>query len=76
MGTSFAKYLMSETLWSRMKILIPDRPRTTAKGGRLPFENRKPIADGIFYKIRTGCQRNAIPRIFGAISTIHAYFRL
>ncbi|MDQ3234910.1 MAG: transposase [Pseudobdellovibrionaceae bacterium] len=35
----------------------------------------KPIADAIFYKMRTGCQWKAIPRMFGASSTIHGYFQ-
>jgi putative transposase len=39
------------------------------------LQKLKPIADGIFYKLRTGCQWNAIPRIFGASSTIHNYFQ-
>lgn len=75
MGTSFAKYRMPPMLWERMRPLLPSRPRTTPKGGRPPIQNLKCIADGVFYKMRTGCQWNAIPRIFGASSTIHSYFQ-
>ena len=75
MGTSVSRYRMPLLLWTRMKILIPVRPRTTAKGGRPPNTHIKAIADGIFYKMRTGCQWNAIPRVFGASSTIHDYFQ-
>jgi transposase len=75
MGTSFAKYRMPAELWARMEKLIPERPRTTPKGGRPPIKNPKSIADGIFYRMRTGCQWNAIPRTFGASSTIHSYFQ-
>lgn len=66
---------MPEELWARMKILIPVRPRTTPRGGRPRIQDKKPIADAIFYKMRTGCQWNAIPRTFGASSTIHDYFQ-
>ena len=55
--------------------LIPEPPRRRSKGGRPFISKIKPIADGIFYKLRTGCQWNAIPRCFGASSTIHLYFQ-
>lgn len=66
---------MPAALWARMEELLPERPRTTPRGGRPPLKNLKPVADGVFYKLRTGCQWNAIPRVFGASSTIHAYFQ-
>ena len=75
MGNSVSRYRMPLLLWTRMQNLIPPRPRTTAKGGRPPIKHIKAIADGIFYKMRTGCQWNAIPRVFGASSTIHDYFQ-
>lgn len=75
MGTSFARYRMPEELWARMEKLLPAYRRTTAKGGRPGIQKLKPIADGIFYKMRTGCQWNAIPHTFGASSTIHDYFQ-
>jgi transposase len=75
MANSTARYRMPAELWARMKILIPSRPRTTARGGRPPVENLKPIADAIFYKMRTGCQWNAIPRSFAPSSTVHDYFQ-
>ncbi len=75
MGKSFNRYRMPDELWSRMESLLPCRPRTTRKGGRPRLQRLKPIADAIFYKMRTGCQWNAIPRILGASSTIHDYFQ-
>jgi putative transposase len=33
------------------------------------------VADAIFYRLRTGCQWNAIPRELAAGSTAHQYFQ-
>lgn len=75
MGTSLSKFRLPEKLWNRMNELIPVVPRTTLRGGRPRIQKLKPIADGVFYKLRTGCQWNAIPRAFGPSSTIHDYFQ-
>ena len=72
--TSFSKYRMPDSLWDRMEQVIPPRKRSKL-GGRPPFNNLRRIADGIFYKMRTGCQWNAIPRSFAPSSTIHDYFQ-
>lgn len=74
-GKSFDRYRMPDELWNRMESLLPARPRTTRKGGRPRLQKLKPVADAIFYKMRTGCQWNALPRVFGASSTIHDYFQ-
>lgn len=71
---SFSKYRMPDALWERMKTLLPER-RKSSKGGRPPFSNQRRIADGIFYKMRTGCQWNSVPRSFAPSSTIHDYFQ-
>jgi len=75
-GKSSDRYRMPNELWTRIESLLPDVPQfSSPKGGRPRLQKRRPIADGIFYKMRTGCQWNAIPRIFGASSTIHHYFQ-
>lgn len=74
MATSFDKYKMPFDLWVKVFSLLP-RQQDKKRGGRPPIHNLKSIADGIFYKLRTGCQWNAIPRCFGASSTIHNYFQ-
>jgi putative transposase len=67
---------MPDELWVRIESLLPELPLyASPKGGRPRLQKRRPIADGIFYKLRTGCQWNAIPRVFGASSTIHYYFQ-
>ncbi|HYX35797.1 MAG TPA: IS5 family transposase [Oligoflexus sp.] len=75
MTKSFDRYRMPDELWNRMEMLLPDRPCTSRKGGRPRLQQVKPVADAIFYKMRTGCQWNALPRVFGASSTIHDYFQ-
>ena len=75
MATSFARYRIPDQLWFRILPLIPELPKKRPKGGRPYLKNIKSIADGIFYKLRTGCQWNAVPRCFGASSTIHLYFQ-
>ena len=76
MGKSVDRYRMPDELWTRIEMLLPELPLySSQRGGRPRLQQRRPIADGIFYKLRTGCQWNAIPRVFGASSTIHNYFQ-
>jgi putative transposase len=70
----FRKFQMSDALWERMDPLIAKAQRSP-KGGRPPIRKLRRIADGIFYKLRTGCQWNAMPRTFGTSSTVHRYFQ-
>ena len=70
---SFSRYRMPDALWDRMKKVIPVAKKSP-RGGRPPSNPRR-IADGIFYKLRTGCQWNAVPRSFAPSSTIHDYFQ-
>ena len=60
-------------LWVRMESFLP-RYRTSPRGGRPRLERRK-VADGIFYVLRTGCQWKAAPREYGSGSTLHSYFQ-
>jgi len=72
---------LSNQLWERLKPLIPERPsrdpnktfQRKSGVGRKPAEQRKTLG-GIFYVLRTGCQWNAVPRCYGAGSTVHRYF--
>lgn len=67
---------MPDELWIRMESLLPARPAyASPRGGRPRLQKMRPVADGIFYKMRTGCQWNALPRVFGASTTIHDYFQ-
>lgn len=75
MTTSFSRYRMPAEVWARMESILPKRRVTTPRGGRPPVKKLKPVADAIFYKMRTGCQWNAIPRTFAPSSTAHDYFQ-
>jgi transposase len=67
------KWRMPDELWDRIRYLLPEYPKSP-KGGR-PRANLRNAADGIFYVLRTGCQWKALPREFGAPSTVHDYFQ-
>lgn len=64
---------VSDTLWERVKPLIPVRP-PHPKGGRPAADDRQMFA-AIIYVLRTGIQWNALPRELGASSTVYDRFR-
>lgn len=74
MAVSFQKYRIPDELWVRLRPLLPSMKKSPL-GGRPSTKNLRPIADAIFYKMRTGCQWNAIPRSFAPSSTVHDYFQ-
>jgi len=56
-------------LWEKiLRILDSKDPRK--RTGR-PRADQRRIIDGIIFKIRTGCQWNLIPRVYGSDTTIH-----
>ena len=61
-----------DALWERVQPLLPEKP-AQPKGGR-PWTDDRRALDGIFYLLRTGCQWKALPREFGAPSTVHDRF--
>jgi transposase len=72
---------ITDTLWEAARPLIPKRERETAReyrrkpgGGRPAMDPRK-VLEAIFYVLRTGIQWKALPKAFGAASSIHRYFR-
>jgi putative transposase len=62
-----------DELWKRMEpiILEMDPPKETGR----PRANPRNIVDAIIFRIRTGCQWNHIPRVYGDDSTIHRTFQ-
>ena len=70
---SFDDYRMPDELWEQMEELLPASP-ASPKGGR-PRANLRGVADAIFYRLRTGCQWNAIPPELAPGSTAHDYFQ-
>src|SRR5262245_21581665 len=70
MQTSFAE--IPDELWERIQTWIPRR-RRSAKGGRPAIADRRAMS-GIIYRLRTGCQWDAIPAEFGSRSTCYRRF--
>lgn len=62
-----------DVLWWMLLALLPaERPKP--KGGR-PCADRRRVMDAIFYRLRTGCQWQALPRSLAPSSTAHDYFQ-
>jgi transposase len=72
---------ITDAFWEAAKPLIPKRRRETAReyqrkpGGGRPAMNPRRVLEAIFYVLRTGIQWKALPKAFGAASSIHRYFR-
>ena len=64
---------MPDGLWDLIRVWIPQRPKNP-KGGGQPIDDRTVMA-GIIYRLRTGCQWDAIPQEFGIGSTCYRRFR-
>ena len=73
MKVTFSYWRLPESVWRRMRKLIPKRP-PHPHGGRPPLDERR-VADGIYYVIRTGCPWKSIPRSLGSGSSLHRYFQ-
>lgn len=60
-------------LWERIEPLILefDPPKETGR----PRINPRNVLDALIFRIRTGCQWNHIPRVYGDDSTIHRTFQ-
>lgn len=73
---------LSDELWARFEPLLPPPPgrdpnktyQRKPGGGRKRADPRRTL-EGILYVLSTGCQWNAVPRCYGAGSTIHRYFQ-
>jgi putative transposase len=60
-------------LWAKMVVLLPpEKPPHTRGRAVVPFRQ---VANGILYRLRTGCQWKAIPAAFGSGSTCHRRFQ-
>jgi len=61
-----------EELWQRIQVWIPPQVRS-GRGGPRPLDDRR-VFRGIVYRLRTGCQWDAIPAEFGSGSTCYRRF--
>ena len=74
LGDVGGDWRIPDALWERIEPLLPaETPHP--RGGR-PWTPARQCMDGIFYLMRTGCQWKALPRAFGAPSTVHDRFQL
>lgn len=62
-----------DDLWERIEPLVlkDEPPKAT---GRKRVDRRR-VLDGIIFRMRTGCQWNHIPRVYGSDRTLHRYFQ-
>lgn len=64
---------LSDNQWERIKKVIPSRKRPwrrKSRRGRRPVDDRK-CFEGILWILWTGSPWAALPRIYGAKSTVH-----
>ena len=62
-----------DAAWERLQpILAETYPAKSTGRGRIDF--RKAI-DGIIFRMRTGCQWNHLPKMFGDDSSVHRWFQ-
>jgi putative transposase len=62
-----------DALWRRIEPLIPpEKPKPC--GGRPRVDDRRIMA-GILFRLRTGCQWQALPKDFGSGPTCHRRFQ-
>jgi putative transposase len=72
-ASSFDDYRMPDELWELLEPLLLKYPESS-KGGR-PRADLRSVADAISYRLRTGCQWNAIPKELAPGSTARQYFQ-
>lgn len=61
-----------DPLWDEIKPLLQgEEPSKTV--GR-PRVDQRLVLDGILFRLRTGCQWNHIPPVYGSDTTLHRYF--
>src|SRR5574337_1222216 len=68
---------VSDELWERIEPLLKRLDPVAATGRRRTDRrrtDRRRVLDGIIFRLRTGCQWNHIPRVYGDDSTIHRCF--
>ena len=56
--------------WKIIEKLIPQ----AKKGGRPRKINIRSVINGIFYRLRTGCSWEMLPKDYGKCKTIYGYF--
>lgn len=78
---SYKSWTISDEYWEEIKCYLPDHKRDPnrvykCKPGRgRPALPKRQVLEGILYVLRNGCLWKAVPREYGASSSIHRYFQ-
>jgi transposase len=79
-GSGIKSWVLTDELWERVRDFIPQQKRDGNKtyrrklgAGRKPIPPRM-VLEAIFYVLRTDIQWKALPKEYGAASSIHQYF--
>jgi transposase len=67
-------FRLTDEHWSRIEPLVPPMKWKPGSRGKRPAPDRD-CMDAIFYILRTGMQWKALPREYGAASTVHDRFQ-
>ncbi len=62
-----------DELWERLEPIL-GRRYPPGRLGR-PRADLRQVTNGVIFRLRTGCQWNQLPRIFGDDSTVHRWFQ-
>jgi putative transposase len=65
---------VSDPLWDRIEPILREDWQASPKGGRPPAKWRS-MFNGIIHRLRSGCQWNYLPKVFGSDRTIHRWFQ-
>lgn len=64
---------MPDEAWERLERILLER-YPPAETGR-PRANLRQVCNGIIFRLRSGCQWNHLPKMFGDDSTVHRWFQ-
>jgi putative transposase len=66
-------WVVPDELWWRLEPILERRYPRKAIGR--PRADLRRVTNGVIFRLRTGCQWNQLPRIFGDDSTVHRWFQ-
>ena len=77
-----ASWELSDSMWERIEPVLP-KPKSRYRGrgrarrniGGRPAADQRTVMSNILYILRTGCQWNALPRVYGSGKTAHHYYQ-
>ncbi len=61
---------LSDSHWAILQPLLPEQK----EGGRNRFVNLRQIVNAVFYRSRTGCSWEMLPKDFPPKSTVYEYY--